>query len=41
MLVWSRGLAGAGLPETAILRVPVKDRAAVGAMLAGLDAIST
>ncbi|WP_020177391.1 glutamate-5-semialdehyde dehydrogenase [Methyloferula stellata] len=31
------GLAGAGLPETSILRVPVKDRAAVGAMLAGLD----
>jgi glutamate-5-semialdehyde dehydrogenase len=31
------GLAGAGLPETSILRVPVKDRAAVGAMLSGLD----
>ncbi len=31
------GLTGAGLPATSILRVPVKDRAAVGAMLAGLD----
>jgi len=31
------GLRGAGLPETSILRVPVRDRAAVGAMLAGLD----
>jgi glutamate-5-semialdehyde dehydrogenase len=31
------GLMGAGLPETAILRVPVKDRAAVGLMLAGLN----
>jgi glutamate-5-semialdehyde dehydrogenase len=31
------GLAGAGLPETSILRVPMTDRAAVGALLAGLD----
>jgi glutamate-5-semialdehyde dehydrogenase len=31
------GLGAAGLPETSILLVPVKDRAAVGAMLAGLD----
>jgi len=31
------GLSSAGLPETSILRVPVKDRAAVGAMLTGLD----
>jgi glutamate-5-semialdehyde dehydrogenase len=31
------GLASAGLPETSILRVPVTDRAAVGAMLSGLD----
>jgi len=31
------GLSAAGLPETAILLVPVKDRAAVGAMLGGLD----
>jgi glutamate-5-semialdehyde dehydrogenase len=31
------GLSAGGLPETSILMVPVKDRAAVGAMLAGLD----
>jgi glutamate-5-semialdehyde dehydrogenase len=31
------GLAAAGLPETAIQLVPTTDRAAVGAMLAGLD----
>jgi glutamate-5-semialdehyde dehydrogenase len=31
------GLSAAGLPETSILLVPVKDRAAVGAMLGGLD----
>ena len=31
------GLAPAGLPETAIQIVPTTDRAAVGAMLAGLD----
>jgi glutamate-5-semialdehyde dehydrogenase len=31
------GLAAAGLPEAAISLVPVSDRAAVGAMLAGLD----
>ncbi|MDN2567736.1 glutamate-5-semialdehyde dehydrogenase [Aquibium sp. A9E412] len=31
------GLKAAGLPETAIQRVPTTDRAAVGAMLAGLD----
>jgi glutamate-5-semialdehyde dehydrogenase len=31
------GLGAASLPETSILLVPVKDRAAVGAMLAGLD----
>jgi glutamate-5-semialdehyde dehydrogenase len=31
------GLGAAGLPETSILLVPVKNRAAVGAMLAGLD----
>ncbi|WP_026608040.1 glutamate-5-semialdehyde dehydrogenase [Methylocapsa acidiphila] len=31
------GLAEAGLPEAAILRPPTTDRAAVGAMLAGLD----
>ena len=31
------GLAAAGLPEAAISLVPVADRAAVGAMLAGLD----
>jgi glutamate-5-semialdehyde dehydrogenase len=31
------GLAAAGLPAAAIQRVPVTDRAAVGAMLAGLD----
>ncbi len=30
------GLQAAGLPETAIQRVPVKDRAAVGEMLTGL-----
>ena len=30
------GLRGAGLPEAAIQRVPVKDRAAVGEMLGGL-----
>jgi len=33
----TEGLAAAGLPEAAIQLVPVKDRAAVGAMLAGLD----
>ncbi|MFO1151525.1 MAG: glutamate-5-semialdehyde dehydrogenase [Alsobacter sp.] len=32
-----RGLAEAGLPEDAIQLVPTPDRAAVGAMLAGLD----
>lgn len=32
-----RGLTAAGLPEHAIQMVPVADRAAVGAMLAGLD----
>jgi glutamate-5-semialdehyde dehydrogenase len=32
-----RGLAQAGLPEDAIQLVPTRDRAAVGAMLAGLD----
>ncbi|WP_460449624.1 glutamate-5-semialdehyde dehydrogenase [Alsobacter sp. SYSU BS001988] len=32
-----RGLAQAGLPEDAIQLVPTADRAAVGAMLAGLD----
>ena len=31
------GLREAGLPETAIQLVPTRDRAAVGAMLAGLD----
>jgi glutamate-5-semialdehyde dehydrogenase len=31
------GLAAAGLPETAVQLVPVKDRAAVGAMLSGLS----
>ncbi len=31
------GLAAAGLPEAAITLVPVKDRAAVGEMLKGLD----
>jgi glutamate-5-semialdehyde dehydrogenase len=31
------GLQAAGLPETAIQRVPVNDRAAVGEMLKGLD----
>jgi glutamate-5-semialdehyde dehydrogenase len=31
------GLADAGLPEDAIQLVPTRDRAAVGAMLAGLD----
>ncbi|WP_075214112.1 glutamate-5-semialdehyde dehydrogenase [Mongoliimonas terrestris] len=31
------GLAAAGLPEDAIQLVPTKDRAAVGAMLTGLD----
>ncbi|GLK73052.1 glutamate-5-semialdehyde dehydrogenase [Ancylobacter dichloromethanicus] len=31
------GLASAGLPEDAIQLVPTRDRAAVGAMLAGLD----
>ncbi|HZB38394.1 MAG TPA: glutamate-5-semialdehyde dehydrogenase [Beijerinckiaceae bacterium] len=31
------GLAGAGLPPDAIQLVPTRDRAAVGAMLAGLD----
>ena len=31
------GLRSAGLPETAIQLVPVADRAAVGAMLSGLD----
>lgn len=31
------GLRAAGLPETAIQLVPVADRAAVGAMLSGLD----
>jgi glutamate-5-semialdehyde dehydrogenase len=31
------GLAAAGLPETAVQLVPTTDRAAVGAMLAGLD----
>jgi glutamate-5-semialdehyde dehydrogenase len=33
----ARGLAGAGLPEHAIQLVPTRERAAVGAMLAGLD----
>lgn len=32
-----KGLAEAGLPESAIQMVPTTDRAAVGAMLAGLD----
>ena len=32
-----QGLRGAGLPEAAISRVPVRDRAVVGEMLAGLD----
>ena len=32
-----RGIVSAGLPEGAIQLVPSKDRAAVGAMLAGLD----
>jgi glutamate-5-semialdehyde dehydrogenase len=32
-----QGLAEAGLPEDAIQLVPTRDRAAVGAMLAGLD----
>jgi glutamate-5-semialdehyde dehydrogenase len=32
-----RGLAGAGLPEDAVQLVPTADRAAVGAMLAGLS----
>src|SRR5690606_23711912 len=32
-----RGLKEAGLPEHAIQMVPVADRAAVGAMLSGLD----
>jgi len=32
----ARGLAAAGLPETAIQNVPITDRAAVGAMLEGL-----
>src|SRR5262249_9235821 len=31
------GLAAAGLPEAAIAFVPIRDRAAVGMMLAGLD----
>ncbi len=31
------GLSGAGVPETAIQRVPTRDRDAVGLMLAGLD----
>lgn len=31
------GLRAAGLPEAAVTRVPVRDRAAVGAMLTGLD----
>ena len=31
-----RGLRAAGLPEAAITRVPTRDRAAVGEMLAGL-----
>src|SRR5262249_3932818 len=31
------GLAAAGLPEAAIALVPIRDRAAVGMMLAGLD----
>ena len=33
----AEGLRTAGLPEAAIATVPVRDRAAVGAMLAGLD----
>jgi glutamate-5-semialdehyde dehydrogenase len=33
----SHGLVAAGLPEAAIQLVPVRDRAAVGMMLAGLD----
>ena len=33
----ARGLRDAGLPEDAILLVPTRDRAAVGAMLSGLD----
>ncbi|MHA7872521.1 MAG: glutamate-5-semialdehyde dehydrogenase [Hyphococcus sp.] len=33
----SRGLREAGLPETAVQLVPTTDRAAVGAILAGLD----
>src|SRR5205085_4932383 len=32
-----QGLASAGLPEAAIQVVPIRDRAAVGMMLAGLD----
>jgi glutamate-5-semialdehyde dehydrogenase len=31
------GLAAAGLPEAAVTLVPIRDRAAVGAMLTGLD----
>src|SRR6185312_14120051 len=31
------GVRGAGLPEAAIALVPTRDRAAVGAMLGGLD----
>ena len=33
----AEGLRSAGLPEAALSRVPTRDRAAVGAMLAGLD----
>ncbi len=33
----ARGLSEAGLPETAIQLVPTRDRAAVGAMLGGLE----
>src|SRR5690606_11712660 len=33
----SAGLAAANLPEDAIQMVPTRDRAAVGAMLSGLD----
>ena len=33
----AEGLRSAGLPEAAVSRVPTRDRAAVGAMLAGLD----
>ena len=33
----ARGLAAAGLPEAAIELVPIRDRAAVGMMLAGID----